>query len=340
MNILVTGGAGFIGSHTLIELYKAGHTAFVVDNLYNSNQEALRRVAQIIGIPQIPFKEADIRDRAALESVFAEHHFDACIHFAGLKAVGESVAKPLEYYENNMNGTFILLDVMRKHGCKNIIFSSSATVYGDPAIIPITEDCPKGHCTNPYGQTKSMLEQVMIDLQKADPEWNVVLLRYFNPIGAHQSGRIGENPNGIPNNLMPYITQVAIGRRERLNVFGNDYPTPDGTGVRDYIHVVDLATAHVAALQAITRQQGLAIYNIGTGHGYSVLDVVNTFIRVNKVDVPYVIMPRRAGDIATCYCNPAKAERELGWKAQFGLDDMCRDSWNWQKNNPNGYNYE
>jgi UDP-glucose 4-epimerase len=236
-----------------------------------------------------------------------------------------------------MNGTFVLLDVMRKHGCKNIIFSSSATVYGDPAIIPITEECPKGHCTNPYGQTKSMLEQVMMDLQKADPEWNVVLLRYFNPIGAHPSGRIGENPNGIPNNLMPYITQVAVGKREQLGVFGNDYPTHDGTGVRDYIHVVDLATAHVAALQAITRKAGLAIYNIGTGHGYSVLDVVNAFIRVNGVDIPYQIKPRRAGDIATCYCDPAKAERELGWKAQFGLDEMCRDSWNWQKNNPNGY---
>ena len=347
MNILVTGGAGYIGSHTLIELYKAGHTALVVDNLYNSDQESLRRVAEILGIAQIPFVNADIRDREALEEVFRQNEkmvngqmvtgFDACIHFAGLKAVGESVAKPLEYYENNMNGTFVLLDVMRKHGCKNIIFSSSATVYGDPAVIPITEDCPKGQCTNPYGQTKSMLEQVMMDLQKADPEWNVVLLRYFNPIGAHASGRIGENPNGIPNNLMPYITQVAVGRRERLNVFGNDYPTPDGTGVRDYIHVVDLAAAHVAALQAITRKQGLAIYNIGTGHGYSVLDVVNTFVRVNKVDVPYVIMPRRAGDIATCYCDPTKAEKELGWKAQFGLEEMCRDAWNWQKNNPNGY---
>lgn len=337
MKILVTGGAGFIGSHTLIELYKAGHTALVVDNLYNANPEALRRVADIIGIPEIPFVEADIRDREALEAVFANHHFDACIHFAGLKAVGESVAKPLEYYENNLNGTFVLLDVMRRHNCKNIIFSSSATVYGDPAIIPITEDCPKGQCTNPYGQTKSMLEQVMMDLQKAEPEWNVVLLRYFNPIGAHPSGRIGENPNGIPNNLMPYITQVAVGKRERLGVFGNDYPTHDGTGVRDYIHVMDLAAAHVAALQAITRKAGLAIYNIGTGQGYSVLDVVNAFIRVNKVDIPYTIMPRRAGDIATCYCNPDKAARELGWKAQFGLDDMCRDAWNWQKNNPNGY---
>ena len=337
MNILVTGGAGFIGSHTLIELYKAGHTALVVDNLYNANPEALRRVAQIIGIPEVPFVKADIRDRQALEDVFANNHFDACIHFAGLKAVGESVEKPLEYYENNLNGTFVLLDVMRRNNCKNIIFSSSATVYGDPAIIPITEDCPKGQCTNPYGQTKSMLEQVMMDLQKADLEWNIVLLRYFNPIGAHPSGKIGENPNGIPNNLMPYITQVAVGKREKLGVFGNDYPTHDGTGVRDYIHVMDLASAHVAALQAITRKAGLAIYNIGTGQGYSVLDVVKAFIRVNKVDIPYTIMPRRAGDIATCYCNPEKAARELGWKAQFGLDDMCRDAWNWQKNNPNGY---
>ena len=337
MKILVTGGAGFIGSHTLIELYKAGHTALVVDNLSNSNREALRRIAELIGVDEIPFVEADIRDREALEAVFAQHQFDACIHFAGLKAVGESVAKPLEYYENNMNGTFVLLDVMRRHNCKNIIFSSSATVYGDPAIIPITEECPKGHCTNPYGQTKSMLEQVMTDLQKADPEWNVVLLRYFNPIGAHASGRIGEDPNGIPNNLMPYITQVAVGKRERLGVFGNDYPTPDGTGVRDYIHVVDLAAAHVAALQAITRKEGLAIYNIGTGHGYSVLDVVNTFIRVNGVDIPYTIMTRRAGDIATCYCDPTKAESELGWKAKFGLEEMCRDSWNWQKSNPEGY---
>ena len=337
MKILVTGGAGFIGSHTLIELYKAGHTAVVVDNLSNSNPEALRRVAELIGIKEIPFYQVDIRDRAGLEDVFSVHRFDACIHFAGLKAVGESVEKPLEYYENNMNGTFVLIDVMRKHGCKNIIFSSSATVYGDPAIIPITEACPKGHCTNPYGQTKSMLEEVLMDVQKADNERNVVLLRYFNPIGAHESGRIGEDPNGIPNNLMPYITQVAVGKRQELGVFGNDYPTHDGTGVRDYIHVVDLASAHVAALQAIERQCGCAIYNVGTGHGYSVLDVVNAFIRVNGVPVPYSIKPRRAGDIATCYCDPAKAKAELGWEAKFGIEEMCRDSWNWQKQNPNGY---
>ena len=253
-----------------------------------------------------------------------------------MKAVGESCVKPLEYYENNMNATFVLLDVMRQNGCKNIIFSSSATVYGDPAIIPITEECPKGHCTNPYGQTKSMLEEVLSDVQKADNEWNVVLLRYFNPIGAHKSGLIGENPNGIPNNLMPYITQTAIGLRKELGIFGNDYDTPDGTGVRDYIHVVDLATGHVAALQAIEKKCGLAIYNLGTGHGYSVLDVVKAFEKANDLKVPYSIKPRRPGDIATCYCNPAKAQKELGWQAKYGIEDMCRDSWNFQKNNPNG----
>ncbi len=336
MKILLTGGAGFIGSHTLIELTEAGHEAVVVDNLDNSSPISLKRVAKIIG-KEVPFYKVDIRDREGLQKVFDEHRFDACIHFAGLKAVGESCVKPLEYYENNMNGTFVLLDVMRKNGCKNIIFSSSATVYGDPAIIPITEECPKGHCTNPYGQTKSMLEEVLMDVQKADPEWNVVLLRYFNPIGAHKSGTIGENPNGIPNNLMPYITQTAVGKRKELGVFGNDYDTHDGTGVRDYIHVVDLARAHVAALKAIVAKKGIAIYNIGTGHGYSVLDVVKAFEKVNGVHVPYSIKPRRPGDIATCYCNPAKAKAELGWEAQFGIEEMCRDSWNWQKNNPNGF---
>ncbi len=336
MNILLTGGAGYIGSHTIIELDKAGHSVIVVDNYYNSQPEALRRVAKIIG-KEVPFVEADVRDRAAMDKVFSDNKIDAVIHFAGLKAVGESVAKPLEYYENNMNATFVLLDVMRNHGCKNIIFSSSATVYGDPAMIPITEECPKGHCTNPYGQTKSMLEEVLMDVQKADPEWNVVLLRYFNPIGAHKSGLIGENPNGIPNNLMPYITQTAIGIRKELGVFGNDYDTPDGTGVRDYIHVVDLASGHVAALQAIEKNCGLAVYNLGTGHGYSVLDVVKAFEKANDLKVPYAIKPRRPGDIATCYCNPAKAKAELGWEAQYGIEDMCRDSWNFQKNNPNGY---
>ena len=342
MNILVTGGAGFIGSHTLIELYAAGHTAVVVDNLSNSNPVALQRVEEIIGVSEIPFYQVDIRDREGLEKVFSEHKLDACIHFAGLKAVGESVEKPWEYYENNIGGTLVLVDVMRKHGCKNIIFSSSATVYGDPAEIPITENCPKGECTNPYGWTKSMLEQVLMDIQKADPEWNVVLLRYFNPVGAHPSGRIGENPNGIPNNLMPYITQVAVGKRKELGVFGNDYDTPDGTGVRDYIHVVDLAKAHVAALQCFTQPSTLnpqpsTIYNIGTGHGYSVLDMVKAFVLVNGVDVPYSIKPRRAGDIATCYCDPSKAKNELGWEAEYGIEEMVRDSWNWQRQNPDGY---
>ena len=336
MKILLTGGAGYIGTHTAIELDKAGHEVVIVDNLVNSKEEAVRRVEKIIG-KAIPMYIADVRDREAMDKVFKENKIDAVIHFAGLKAVGESVAKPLEYYENNMNATFVLLDVMRNNGCKNIIFSSSATVYGDPAMIPITEECPKGKCTNPYGQTKSMLEEVMIDVQKADPEWNVVLLRYFNPIGAHKSGLIGENPNGIPNNLMPYITQTAIGMRKELGVFGNDYDTPDGTGVRDYIHVCDLATGHVAALKAIERKAGLAIYNLGTGHGYSVLDVVKAFEKANGLKVPYSIKPRRPGDIATCYCNPAKAKAELGWEAEFGIEDMCRDSWNFQKNNPNGY---
>lgn len=336
MKILLTGGAGYIGSHTAIELDKAGHEVVVVDNLVNSKEEAMRRVEKIIN-KTIPFYKADVRDREAMDRIFKENTIDAVIHFAGLKAVGESVAKPLEYYENNMNATFVLLDVMRNNGCKNIIFSSSATVYGDPAIIPITEECPKGKCTNPYGQTKSMLEEVMIDVQKADNEWNIVLLRYFNPIGAHKSGLIGENPNGIPNNLMPYITQTAIGLRKELGVFGNDYDTPDGTGVRDYIHVCDLATGHVAALKAIEKKAGLAIYNLGTGHGYSVLDVVKAFETANGLKVPYSIKPRRPGDIATCYCNPAKAKAELGWEAQYGIEDMCRDSWNFQKNNPKGY---
>ncbi len=334
--ILVTGGAGFIGSHTIVELHQVGHEVVVVDNLSNSSPESLNRVKAITGKP-IAFYQVDIRDHEGLDKVLSEHPCDACIHFAGLKAVGESVEKPWEYYENNIGGTLVLLDVLRKHNCKNIIFSSSATVYGDPVEIPITEQCPKGQCTNPYGWTKSMLEQVMMDIQKADNDWNVVLLRYFNPIGAHPSGTMGEDPNGIPNNLMPYVTQVAIGIRKELGVFGNDYNTHDGTGVRDYIHVVDLARGHVAALKAIGRKCGLAIYNLGTGHGYSVLDVVNAFVKVNGVPVPYSFKPRRAGDIATCYSDPSKAERELGWKAEYGIEEMCRDSWNWQRKNPNGY---
>ena len=337
MNILVTGGAGVIGSHTLVELYAAGHTAVVVDNLCNSSAESLRRVAKIVNVSEIPFVKGDIRDRDTLNALFSEYTFDACIHFAGLKAVSESVVKPWEYYDNNMSGTLTLLDVMRQHGCKNIIFSSSATVYGDPAVIPITEKCPKGQCSNPYGWTKSMLEQVMMDMQRADNEWNVVLLRYFNPIGAHPSGTIGEDPNGIPNNLMPYITQVAVGKRPELGVFGNDYDTPDGTGVRDYIHVVDLARGHVAALRKVEQGSGLSIYNLGTGRGYSVLDVVHAFEKATGVKVPYSIKPRRLGDIATCYSNPQKAHDELGWTAQYDIEDMCRDSWRWQSQNPDGY---
>lgn len=336
MAILVTGGAGFIGSHTVIELQNAGYDVVVVDNLANSSVKSLERVEKITG-KKVPFYKVDILDREGLNEVFAKESIDSCIHFAGLKAVGESVAKPWEYYENNIAGTLTLVDVMRQHNVKNIIFSSSATVYGDPAIIPITEECPKGQCTNPYGWTKSMLEQILADIQKADPEWNVVLLRYFNPIGAHKSGLIGENPNGIPNNLMPYITQVAVGKLKELGVFGNDYDTPDGTGVRDYIHVVDLAKGHVKALKKLEGNSGLNIYNLGTGHGYSVLDIVKNFEAATGVKIPYVIKPRRAGDIASCYSDAGKAERELGWKAEFGIKEMCEDSWRWQSMNPNGY---
>lgn len=336
MTILVTGGAGFIGSHTVVELQNAGYDVVVMDNLVNASPKSLKRVEAITG-KKVPFYETDIRDREGLEEIFSKEKIDGVIHFAGLKAVGESVEKPWEYYDNNITGTLTLVDVMRKHGCKNIIFSSSATVYGDPAFVPITEECPKGTCTNPYGWTKSMLEQVLSDIQKADPEWNVVLLRYFNPIGAHKSGTIGENPNGIPNNLMPYITQVAVGKLKQLSVFGDDYDTHDGTGVRDYIHVVDLAIGHVKALKKLEKGSGLNIYNLGTGNGYSVLDIVKNFEEATGKKIPYVIKGRRAGDIATCYASAAKAEKELGWKAQYGIKEMCEDSWRWQSQNPNGY---
>ena len=336
MTILVTGGAGYIGSHTVVELQNAGYDVVVLDNLSNSSEKSLQRVEKLTGKP-VKFYKADILDREALEKIFSQEKFDACIHFAGLKAVGESVRKPWEYYENNIAGTLTLVDVMRKHNCKNIIFSSSATVYGDPAIIPITEECPKGQCTNPYGWTKSMLEQILTDMQKADPEWNVILLRYFNPIGAHKSGTIGENPNGIPNNLMPYITQVAVGKLKELGIFGDDYDTPDGTGVRDYIHVVDLAIGHVKAINKLKDKEGLSIYNLGTGQGYSVLDIVKNFEAATGVKIPYVIKPRRAGDIATCYSDASKAKRELGWVAERGIKEMCEDSWRWQSQNPNGY---
>ena len=336
MAILVTGGAGYIGSHTCVELLNEGYEVVVLDNLSNSSEKSLERVKQITG-KEAKFYKGDILDRDILKKILETENIESCIHFAGLKAVGESVAKPWEYYNNNIAGTLTLVDEMRKAGCKNIIFSSSATVYGDPAIIPITEECPKGTCTNPYGWTKSMLEQILSDIQKADPEWNVILLRYFNPIGAHKSGLIGENPNGIPNNLMPYITQVAVGKLKELGVFGNDYDTPDGTGVRDYIHVVDLAIGHVKALSKLKENVGLGIYNLGTGTGYSVLDIVKNFEAATGVNIPYSIKPRRAGDIATCYSDASKAKEELGWTAQFGIKEMCADSWNWQKNNPNGY---
>ena len=344
MKILVTGGAGYIGSHTQVVLLEAGHEVVCMDNLSNSSPKAQKRVEALTG-KKVPFYAADVRDRAALERVFSEHRFDCVIHFAGLKAVGESVAKPWEYYENNIGGTLTLTDVMRKHGCKRIIFSSSATVYGDPAEIPITENCPKGRCTNPYGWTKWMQEEILRDLHTADVRngdkdpWRVVILRYFNPIGAHPSGLLGEDPNGVPNNLMPYITQVAVGKLEKLHVFGKDYDTPDGTGVRDYIHVMDLARGHAAALQAI-EAGGVEVFNLGTGRGYSVLEIVAAFEAASGVKIPYVVDPRRPGDIAVCYADPAKAERALGWRAEKDIADMCRDSWNWQKNNPNGYQTE
>ena len=337
MKMLVTGGAGYIGSHTCVELLGAGYEVVIVDNLYNASVKAVDRIKEISG-KELTFYEADIVDAQKMDEIFAAEKPDCVIHFAGLKAVGESVAKPLEYYKNNITGTLVLCEAMRKNGCKNIIFSSSATVYGNPAFIPITEECPKGTPTNPYGWTKWMIEQILTDLHTADPEWNVILLRYFNPIGAHKSGLIGEDPKGIPNNLLPYVAQVAIGKLESVGVFGNDYDTPDGTGVRDYIHVVDLAVGHVKAINKIKENPGVKVYNLGTGNGYSVLDVIKAFSKACGHDVPYVIKDRRPGDIATCYSDATLAKEELGWEAQYGIDEMCADSWKWQSMNPNGYN--
>ena len=337
MAILVSGGAGYIGSHTCVELLAAGYDIVVADNYYNSCPEALARVKKIAG-KDFRFVEADMTDKDAVEKIFAENEdIDCVIQFAAYKAVGESVSKPIEYYSNNLACTLNILDVMRRHNCHNIIFSSSATVYGDPASVPIREDFPVGGTTNPYGTTKVFTERILTDCCHADPELNVALLRYFNPIGAHPSGLIGEDPNGIPNNLVPYIAKVAVGKLERVHVFGNDYPTPDGTGVRDYIHVVDLARGHVAAIKKLEQKPGLFICNLGTGHGYSVLDVINAFSKACGKEIPYVIDPRRPGDIAECWCDPSKAKRELGWEAQYGIEEMCAHSWNWQSHNPDGY---
>lgn len=335
MKILVTGGAGYIGTHTCVELLDAGHDVVVVDNLSNSKPEALRRVAEITG-KTLDFVEADLLDRAALDVIFRQHAIDAVIHFAGLKAVGESVTIPLRYYHNNLTGTFHLLEAMAAAGCKRLVFSSSATVYGLAETVPLHEDAPLG-ATNPYGRTKLMLEQILRDVAAADPAWSMVLLRYFNPVGAHRSGRIGEDPNGIPNNLMPFITQVAIGKRAELAVFGDDYNTPDGTGVRDYIHVVDLARGHLKALDRVMRETGAEAYNLGTGTGYSVLDMVRAFEKASGKKIPYRVTARRPGDIGTSYGDPGKARRELKWEAELGLDRMCEDSWRWQSQNPDGY---
>ena len=337
MAILVSGGAGYIGSHTCVELLAAGYDIVVADNYYNSCPEALARVKKIAG-KDFRFVEADMTNKDAVEKIFAENEdIDCVIQFAAYKAVGESVSKPIEYYSNNLACTLNILDVMRRHNCHNIIFSSSATVYGDPASVPIREDFPVGGTTNPYGTTKVFTERILTDCCHADPELNVALLRYFNPIGAHPSGLIGEDPNGIPNNLVPYIAKVAVGKLEKVHVFGNDYPTPDGTGVRDYIHVVDLARGHVAAIKKLEQKPGLFICNLGTGHGYSVLDVINAFSKACGKELPYVIDPRRPGDIAECWCDPSKAKRELGWEAQYGIEEMCAHSWNWQSHNPDGY---
>ena len=337
MSILVSGGAGYIGSHTCIELMKAGYEILVADNLYNSCEEALHRVEQIAGKP-VPFINIDLCDQPAVDKLFADHpEIDAVIHFAAYKAVGESVQKPLEYYSNNLGSCMNVLRAMKKYGVKNFVFSSSATVYGDPASVPIREDFPVGATTNPYGATKVMNENMLKDICKADPTMNVALLRYFNPIGAHESGLIGEDPNGIPNNLVPYIAKVAVGKLKEVHVFGNDYPTPDGTGVRDYIHVVDLARGHVAALKKLSTNCGLFICNLGTGHGYSVLDVIKAYSKACGKELPYVIDPRRPGDIAECYADPTKAREELGWEAEYGIDEMCASSYKWQSMNPNGY---
>ena len=335
MNVLVTGGAGYIGSHTLVELLNAGHDAVVIDNLVNSKTEAIKRVEKITG-KKVKFYEGDIRDRKILDKIFEENNIDAVINFAGLKAVGESCAKPLEYYENNIEGLLQLAFSMREHNVKNLVFSSSATVYGKPKSVPIKEDFPLS-TSNPYGSTKLFIEYILKDLYKADPTFNIVILRYFNPIGAHESGLIGEDPKGIPNNLCPYITQVAVGKREYLGVFGNDYKTHDGTGVRDYIHVVDLAKGHVLAVNKLAEDPGLLIVNLGTGHGYSVLDMVKAFERVLGRPLPYKILPRRPGDIDECYADPSYAFEVLGFKAEKNLDDMCRDAMRWQMMNPDGY---
>ena len=336
MKVLVTGGAGYIGSHTCVELIEAGHEPIVIDNLCNSNPESLRRVQQITG-KEVPFYKGDVRDEYLLYSIFTNHKIDCVIHFAGLKAVGESVAKPLEYYDNNLCSTMTLCRVMNRCNVKKLVFSSSATVYSGDNEMPLRETSKTGNCTNPYGWTKYMGEQILRDIARADPEWSVVLLRYFNPVGAHASGLIGEHPNGVPNNLMPYISQTAIGKRHHLNVFGNDYPTHDGTGVRDYIHVVDLAKGHVAAISHLMTSSGESVFNLGTGTGYSVLDMVKAFESANGIPVPYEIAPRRPGDLATCYADPAKSKTVLGWEATHDQNDMCRDTWNWQSKNPNGF---
>ena len=336
MKVLVTGGAGYIGSHTCVELIESGHEPIVVDNLCNSNPLSLERVQKITG-KTVTFYEGDVRDEAVLEKIFREHEIGCVIHFAGLKAVGESVQMPWRYYDNNLNSTLVLTKVMERFGVKRIIFSSSATVYTADNEMPLKETSRTGNCTNPYGWTKYMTEQILSGMANADPQWSICLLRYFNPIGAHESGLIGEDPRGIPNNLMPYITQVAVGRREKLNVFGDDYDTPDGTGVRDYIHVVDLAKGHVAAVKYVMEHDGCEVFNLGTGTGYSVLDMVHTFIDVNRVPVPYEITDRRPGDIGTCYADPGKSKAVLGWTAEKTHSDMCRDSWNWQSKNPQGY---